>query len=239
MSPSEGMEVVPFEEVSLTIDVIKKLDDYELVDRLRRVTEATIAVSRLSAALKYVLGLILLEIKQRPHIYYATYGSFSNFVEHWVCNRIGVSRAFVYEGLRLANRLPDLSSDLVESIGSSKLDLLARVLMPGSADKEKLIEEAKKRSLEDFRKYLEEKGYISKDEHRIRYIAVSQRVYEMFQDLRKNPDVVAAAGGSDASSILEMLIGEFWSGFMPHHESQPATGEASDGGKEDEEEVWP
>jgi hypothetical protein len=174
--------------------------------------------------LKPIIGRILLQFEQKPSLYKSLgYETYSDFMSRGVYATLGLHRTSAYESKLVARDWPQIDPDRYVKIGPKKLNIIAKTGITGNnSTAETLLKVAEKMKVEEFRTYVEQRGFIPYGESTGATLTIptNRNRYLMFKEFFEDGRVHSVVGSAKSDDILEALIQECYSEWIHRYEAQ-------------------
>jgi hypothetical protein len=191
---------IPGLKLSITVGLnTPKNDVLREVDRLCNLMKEYVSTGK---RLGLLLGRVMALVKERK-LYMPEFENFEDYKMH-VAEEFGLSRSTVSEDMQIARYLPKVTPEQARLIPTANLALVARASKRVSDGRVvKLLEEAQKSSIIDFRRNMEKRGLIAQRVHP----GLVKLVLKVTKATRKDW-YTYRAGRSDQEALSEIVAPE-------------------------------
>jgi hypothetical protein len=194
----------------------------EVWDYLKVVTTGLQTAQRAVAKLKPFLGRILVLVRQHEHLYKQLgYESFNDFMGKGVPLQFNISRAEAFNCLRIAEVLPNVPSGQLESLGFSKLNVIASAVRNTTQEGMSVemvqqktdywVSRAETQTAKDLREEVEDQIQANRGELGPKasvVIYVSPETKKRWREFVADANIQSYCNSEDPGSIFERLLDE-------------------------------
>jgi hypothetical protein len=202
---ADWLKTVMKSTAKITTAIPSDLSPQEIVARVRDTSELAVKVGVSLDKTHAVLGRLLMLARQKPQSYEALgYSRFTDYLIDEVAVKYGVGRTTAMNCKRIAEKYGALPLSSYAEISEQKLLLLARFSSDADSSAPKLLKAASDKTLEQLRTWIDEKGFLPKDESVggvLTFTGPLSKIREAKRFLAR-ADIRAYAGDSDLDILL-------------------------------------
>lgn len=166
---------------------------------------------KVSIKLRQAIGKFLLWAKAEPDFYrHKGFATYTDFINEWVVEKMGFSRASLYQARSWAENLPQVSVATLESLGPTKANLLASFTKDSDPSFPEYMAEATNRTAVGFQKWAVERNFVAAGDTTTKLLAIraTEEAVDMWKSFTSLPEVRAYCGSEEPYKILTCMIQE-------------------------------
>lgn len=189
----------------ITLALPDDLDPKDVTKHIKNTCSLMIKAEISHDKLDSVLGRLLVIVRKNPEIYEkAGYDTFGQYLKQEVIAKFKAKRSNVYQAKRIMEHFGNLTIEQYGSVGTQKLLLLCKFTGQDDAGSAKLLKLASEKTFDEFKEFLEDKGYLGKDESTGASLTLKGSLAKIKELKRflKRTDIQAAAESADPLVII-------------------------------------
>lgn len=206
-------EKIAANAIKISVEITDKTPDDKVLELLHSTCSEYIAQNSTLSRFQLVIGRVLVVVRERK-LFKAQYKTFDRYMLAEVLDKYGISRATVFNGLAIAQTVPEITVEQATAIGIVKMQSVAKAVkrqiqaeaFTKPDDKQKFIDKltklAPKHTAAEFRKQLETSGMLTPRRS-------PQRANTLI--IRGTPELIeqfeAYVGDRDPAEALAELLG--------------------------------
>ena len=175
---------------------------------------------------KFIIGKLLLIFENKPSLYKGLgYDTFSDFMKRGVYDTLGLHRASAYESKTTVKNWPQLTPDRYANIGAKKMNVLNTVADGHNANAETWLETAESMKTEEFKNYVEARGFLEVGEASgaTIYIPANRAILARWKGFCGDSRVQSVCRSAHPGDILNRLMDECYTEWIARHEDAHQT----------------